>query len=141
MAYLTETDYKGLTDPHSLDVFQQFEPEVRQRAENDAQEEIAGYLRGSYNVEQVFAQTGNQRNPKITSLMVDIVLYNLATWLPGKMGLDIRIERYEKAIDLLDKAAKGKILLDLPRRENDNNPGTAAPGIRYGTGKQNKYDW
>lgn len=137
--YLTQTDYRTVTDPRSLDVFQQYDNEIRARAENEAIEEMAGYLRARYNTDAIFSQTGAERNPKLVALAIDIVLYNLATWLPGKMALDIRLERYERALEYLSKVAKGQITLNLPPAET--NTETASPGIKYGGLEPSEYDW
>ncbi len=137
--YLTQTGYRIVTDPRSLDIFQQYDSEIRERAETEAIEEIAGYLRARYNTDLIFSQTAEQRNPKLVALTIDIVLYNLATWLPGKMALDIRLERYERAMEYLTKVAKGQITLNLPPAETNNN--TATPGIKYGGIKPSEYDW
>ena len=137
--YITDPDYQIVTDPHSLNIFQQFDTEIRQRAEAEAIEEMAGYLRARYNTDLIFSATGTERNPKLVALAIDIVLYNLATWLPGKMALDIRMERYERAVEYLTKIAKGQITLNLP--EAQTNANTAIPGIKYGGMEPSEYDW
>lgn len=138
--FLTETDYKGLTDTQTLNVLQQYDALTRQRAEGDAKEEISGYLRPVYDVDATFAATGNNRNPKIVSLMVDITLYNLSTWLPGRMNSDVRIDRYDRAVEYLNKVSAGKVIIDIPKSVDDSGD-DIAPQIGYGSAEQNEYDW
>lgn len=140
--FITEIDYKTLADPRALEIFQQSDPENRGRAERMAAEEIAGYLRNRYDTGRIFSAMREERNPLIVMYAMDITLYHLSTWLPQKMGFEIRAIRYKVAIEWLEKVQKGMVMPDLPcltdpaNGENDvNNP------VRYGGMRRNKYDW
>ena len=52
----------------------------------------------------------------------DIALYHLVASLPQKMGIEIRKERYERAIEWLEGVQSGKIIPDLPLIEEEDTP-------------------
>ena len=98
--FLTENDYI-VASADSLNIFQQSTPQKREQAEKMAIEEIAGYLRSRYDTGRVFSATGDNRNDIIVMYTCDIALYHLVSWLPNKMGREIRKERYDRAIKWL----------------------------------------
>lgn len=138
--FVTEEDYI-MVGADSLKILQQSDPDKRRMAELSAQEEISSYLRSRYDVETTFAATGAERNSQIVMYYCDIALYHMSSWLPGRMGFEIREKRYETAMKWLDKVQAGKVIPALPTitgpagEEDYNNP------IRYGAGQKNNYDW
>jgi len=92
----------------------QAQPEVVERAEREAVEEICGYLRPKYDVEAVFAATGEARNAQVVMLAADIALYHMVASQPQRMGYEIREARYRRAVKWLEDAAAGRVVPDLP---------------------------
>lgn len=138
--FLTQDDYVVVGDS-ALKVLQQSSDENRGKAEGFAQEEISGYLRSRYDVEKVFSAIGEDRNQVIVMYMCDIALYHMVSWLPNRMGWDVREARYKRAIEWLTGVQAGKITPAIPTitgpdgEEDYNNP------IRYNAGERNKYSW
>lgn len=138
--FLTEEDYI-VASSTALSVLQQSFEENRERAERMAIEEVSGYLRSRYDVEKVFAATGAERNDLVVMRTCDVALYHLSSWLPNKMGHDIRKERYDLAVKWLEGVQAGKITPDLPTvtgedgEEDINNP------MKWGSEKKNVYLW
>ena len=138
--FLTEEDYI-VASSTALSVLQQSSEENRERAERMALEEVSGYLRSRYYVEKVFSATGAERNDLVVMRTCDVALYHLSSWLPNKMGHDIRKERYELAVKWLEGVQAGKITPDLPTvtgedgEEDINNP------MKWGSEKKNVYIW
>lgn len=138
--FLTENDYI-VASADALTIFSQSTPEKREKAEKMAIEEIAGYLRSRYDTGLIFSAIGDNRNDVIVMHACDITLYHLVSWLPGKMGREIRKERYERAIKWLEEVQSGKVTPDLPTctgedgEEDVNNP------VKWGSGKSNTYIW
>lgn len=138
--FLTENDYI-VASADALTIFSQSTPEKREKAEKMAIEEIAGYLRSRYDTRLIFSAVGDNRNDVIVMHACDITLYHLVSWLPGKMGREIRKERYERAIKWLEEVQSGKVTPDLPTctgedgEEDINNP------VKWGSGKSNTYIW
>lgn len=138
--FLTENDYI-VASADALTIFSQSTPEKREKAEKMAIEEIAGYLRSRYDTGLIFSAVGDNRNDVIVMHACDITLYHLVSWLPGKMGREIRKERYERAVKWLEEVQAGKVTPDLPTctgedgEEDINNP------VKWGSGKSNTYIW
>ena len=138
--FLTENDYI-VASADALTIFSQSTPKKREKAEKMAIEEIAGYLRSRYDTGLIFSAVGDNRNDVIVMHACDITLYHLTSWLPGKMGREIRKERYERAVKWLEEVQAGKVTPNLPtctgedREEDINNP------VKWGSGKSNTYIW
>ena len=111
--FLTEEDYIMASDT-ALKVLQQSSKENREHAERMAIEEVSGYLRSRYDAAKVFAATGADRNDLIVMRTCDVALYHLSSWLPNRMGHEIRKERYELTLKWLEVVQAGKITPDLP---------------------------
>ena len=138
--FLTEDDYI-VASSTALGVLQQSSEDKRNTAERMAVEEVSGYLRSRYDVKKIFAATGGERNDVVVMRTCDVALYHLSSWLPNRMGHEIRKERYELALKWLEGAQAGKITPDLPTvagedgEEDVNNP------MKWGSEKKNTYIW
>jgi phage gp36-like protein len=111
--YVTDQDYI-VVEPTALAILQRSDATVRESAETTAAEEIRGYLSARYDVDREFSRTLTSRNMKLVQVFCDIVLYALISAQPGRMGYDIRKERYERAIEWLQGVQNGKISPTLP---------------------------
>jgi phage gp36-like protein len=123
-----------------LEVYQQSDDLARERAEKMAVEEIKGYLRYRYNVDEIFSESGNNRNDYIIMIVIDITLYHLSSWLPKRMGNETRKERYEAAVKWLDKVQSGKIMPALPTVDTDTEIDSKNP-IQWGSMPKSTYDY
>lgn len=138
--FLTRDDYVVVGDS-ALKVLQQSSDENRTKAEGFAREEISGYLRSRYDVGKVFSAIGDDRNESIVMYMCDIALYHMVSWLPSRMGFELRETRYKRAMEWLKDVQAGKTSPDIPTitgpdgEEDYNNP------IRYNPGERNRYNW
>lgn len=138
--FITEKDYKVVIGEQALKVLSQVSQENRDNAENEAVEEIAGYLRPKYDTELIFGAEGGFRNKLIVMYTCDIALYHMAASAPQKMGMEIRKERYERAVKWLESVQAGKIVPDLPlATDEDGNP-VGFPMV-YGCQKKLRHNW
>ena len=110
--FITDQDYKVVIGEQALKVISQVSENNRINAEQEAIEEISSYLRPKYDTNAVF--TNIDRNSLIVMYACDIALYHMAASAPQKMGMEIRKERYERAIKWLEGVLAGKIVPDLP---------------------------
>ena len=129
-----------------MKVISQVSQQNRNNAETEAIEEISGYLRPKYDVEAIFsvgdgsAAAMEGRNRLIVMYTCDIALYHMAASLPQKMGIEIRRERYERAVKWLEGVQAGKIVPDLPLAiDEDGNP-VGFPMV-YGCQKKLRHNW
>ena len=149
--FLTTDDYKAVVDARTLDVINQSDPENLTRAEGYAIDEISSYLRAAqsnktgispYDVETIFAATGDARNRQIVMYTVDVALYHLIAWLPQRIGFEIREIRYKRAIEWLESVQAGKVILDVPLvLDPDDSDSEAGGSIRTGSWGKNTYDY
>jgi len=138
--FLDSLDYKVTIGERAFDLIQQSEEANRLKAEEMAMEEMAGYLRPKYNVHKIFSKRGEERNMHLVMTLCDMALYHLVSWLPSKMGYEIREIRYKRAIEWLEGVQKGKIVPDLDLATDEDGE-TGASEIRYGGEKRNNYMW
>lgn len=106
--FITDQDYKVVIGEQALKVVSQVSPDNRRIAETEAIEEVAGYLRPKYDTDAIFKATGNERNHLIVMQTCDIALYHMTASAPQKMGMEIRKERYERAVKWLEGVQAGK---------------------------------
>lgn len=138
--FLTKEDYV-VASSTALNVLQQCSEENREKAERMAVEEMSGYLRSRYDVKKVFAATGDARNDVLVMRACDIALYHLSSWLPTKMGHEIRKERYELALKWLEGVQAGKITPDIPTVTGEDGEEDAYNPMKWGSEKKNTYIW
>ena len=138
--FITDEDYKVVIGDQALKLVSQVSQENRTNAETEAMEEIAGYLRPKYNTEAVFSAAGTDRNRLVVMYTCDIALYHMAASTPQKMGMEIRKERYERAVKWLEGVQAGKIVPDLPLAMDEYGEPVGMPMV-YGCQKKLKHNW
>lgn len=130
--FIEETDYQVVIGETAFKVIAQASPEIRANAGMEAIEEISGYLRPKFDCARIFSARGAERNRQLLMYACDIALYHMSSSLPNQMGMAIRKERYEQALDWLRRVQEGTVLPDLPIA-TDEGGNAAAPSIRYGS--------
>lgn len=138
--FITEADYNVVVGDAALKVISQSSPETIENAQAEAIEEMAGYLRPTYDCDKIFAAEGTERNRQVVMYAVDIALYNMVSAMPQRMGYDIRKERYERALSWLQDVQKGDIVPNLPVPTDEEGIQTNLP-FSYGSHKQLKNQW
>ena len=138
--FVTDQDYKIVIGEQALKVVSQISEENRANAETEAIEEVAGYLRPKYDTTAVFSAAGKERNRLVVMYTCDIALYHMTASAPQKMGMEIRKERYERAIKWLEGVQAGKIVPDLPLAIGENGEPIGIPMV-YGCQKKLKHNW
>ena len=138
--FITDQDYKVVIGEQALKVVPQVSPDNRRIAETEAIEEVAGYLRPKYDTDAIFKATGNERNHLIVMQTCDIALYHTTASAPQKMGMEIRKERYERAVKWLEGVQAGKIVPDLPLATDEQGNPLGFPMV-CGSQKKLKHYW
>ena len=138
--FITEEDYRMVIGDTSLQVLIRMDPDNREMAEMEAVEEISGYLRQRYDCESIFAADGNGRNRQIVMYACDIALYHMSASAPGRMGADVRKERYERAVEWLRQVQSGVVTPDLPAKKDDGSGQSGIP-VLYGSTKRHQNTW
>ena len=146
--FITDEDYKVVIGEQALKVVSQVSAENRANAETEAVEEISGYLRPKYDTNAIFSATvpggsaagSDPRNKLIVMYTCDIALYHMAASAPQKMGMEIRKERYKRAIKWLEGVQAGKIVPDLPLATDENGNPIGFPLV-YGSQRKLRHNW
>ena len=138
--FIDKEDYRVVIGEAALKVISQSSPENIANAETEAMEEIAGYLRPVYDTETIFSAMGKDRNRLIVMYTADIALYHLVASQPQKMGIDIRKERYDRAIKWLEGVQAGRIVPDLPFKLSEDGS-SAGFGTSYHSSPKLRHDW
>ena len=139
--YITDTDYSVVIGDQALKIISQVSPEIRSRAEAQAMEEMASYLRPKYDTVRLFACRGEERNNLIVMYVCDIALYHMAASLPGKMGLEIRKERYDHCIKWLQGVQAGRIVPQIQTSVDDVTGEEVGAPLRYGSQPKLRHSW
>lgn len=138
--FITDEDYKVVIGDQALKVVSQVSEANRINAETEAIEEISSYLRPKYDTDSIFQAEDDDRNRLIVMYTCDIALYHMAASMPQKMGIEIRKERYERAVKWLEGVQSGKIVPDLPLATGDDGEPVAMPFI-YGSQTKLRHNW
>ena len=138
--FITDQDYKVVIGDQALKVVSQVSEDNKANAEREAIEDISGYLRPKYDTEAVFSATGDLRNRLIVMYTCDIALYHMAASSPQKMGMDIRKERYERAIKWREGVQAGKIVPQLPLAVDEDGELTGGM-FAYSSQTQLRNNW
>lgn len=111
--FLTQTDFDTLCLPADADLLATAVSADLETAEATAYYELKGYLTAKYNVDAIFAATGNSRNTDIVIYLMDIVMYRLYYELTGAIPGTWQT-KYGEALVWLTDVARGIIEPDLP---------------------------
>ena len=140
--FLTDTDYRVVIGEPAFKVISQASHEVIARAEQEAIEEISGYLRPKYDTQAIFSVEGDNRNAQIVMVTADVALYHMVSSLPNRLGYEIREARYKRAISWLEGVAAGKIVPDLPTPDDtapDGSTDSGSPDWRSAWKRNNQW--
>ncbi len=133
-------DYNVVIGEVAMQLVSQIQYRNVEIAEREAVEEISGYLRPKYDCSAIFSATGDERNRQIVMYTCDIALYHMTASVPGRMGSEIRKERYERAIEWLRQVQAGKVTPDLPVSV-DGESGQAGVPVLCGSTRPHKNIW
>lgn len=138
--FITDNDYSVVVGEEALKVISRASESNRRSAEQEAMEEIAGYLRPEYDCNALFTAEGEARNRLVVMYAVDIALYHMVASMPQKMGIEIRKERYDRAIRWLEGVQAGKIMPDIPKPDADDGSDKVC-GTVYFSEKKLRHNW
>ena len=146
MAFINDNDYHVVIGENALKVISQVSAEVRNAAELQAQAEIASYLNPKYDTDKIFNpdNVASDRHALIVMYTCDIALFHMSAALPGKMGSEVRTQRYERAIKWLEGVANGKIVptgLPLATTTTPDGKVVSNLGSRYSSDKKQNNTW
>ena len=98
----------------SVAVISREDPAIAYAAMQAAVAEAKGYM-GAYDVESVFGQIGQYRNPLLLTWLKDMAVWHFVNLCNATTGLDLREKRYDRAISWFRELQKGNVSIDLPK--------------------------
>lgn len=84
--------------------------------------EAYGYL-GSYDREQIFSAKGDNRNALLLTFVKDIAVWHFLCLSNAGVEMQLRQDRYERAIAWLKAVQKSEIKPNLPTKDDADNDG------------------
>lgn len=131
MIYLTDNDFNTQITAEILDELIDGDTTLLNAAELAAQSELESYLRHRYDMPAVWDKAGTNRHAIIVMYMVDLTLYHLHSRIALDKTPQLRMDRYDMAIDWLKRVSNGKISPNLPQTEEGG-----ADEIRWGSNQK-----
>lgn len=137
--FILESELKSVAYGYQLQQIVENDSTIIQMAIDAAVEEASGYLQARYNCTIIFAQSGSNRNPLVLEMCKDIALWYIIRLSNVDMLYEPVKDRYDRAIDWLNRVAKGIVSPNLPVSVDET--GNEQYNIRYGTMDKQKYDY
>ena len=137
--FLTIKELKTVIYEYQLSEIIEDDATIAQMAILAAIEEVKSYLCSRYDVSKTFAAKGKERNPLILEITKDIALWQILRLSNPDIIHERVKDRYDRAIDWLDKVARGIISPTLPTAQ-DEQGGDISP-IKYGSMPKQTYDY
>lgn len=107
--FIVTTDYDASIHSEILNAIVRNDPAIIEVAEDRAIEEMKSYLTSRYDVDNIFSRQGAARHNLVLMFAIDMALYHLhSIHNPAKLP-DVRVQRYERAIEWLKQVSKGMI--------------------------------
>lgn len=118
--YVTKEDLNSNIYPEIASMIESGEDGVIDTHINTALDTVSSKLGKYYQIEEEFAKTGNNRNSLLVNTIKDIAIYHL--YSSTESITNLRVKRYEQAIDFLKEVQAGKtILWGVPTQLNEVN--------------------
>jgi len=121
--FIQINDYDASIHREILDALTRDDDTLVEICEDSAIAEMRGYLSKRYDVDAIFAATGDERNQLILMMAIDIAVYHVfCIHNPQKLS-QVRRDRYDRAMEWLKQVAAEKISIDgaplLPEDERE----------------------
>lgn len=137
MIWLNENDLNKLIKAENLSAIIEDDTSILADAELATLEEIEGYLSNRYDVPAIWQTVGTDRNAMLVMRACDIMLYHIHSRINPNRIADLRIDRYNQAIDFLKSVAKGLLSPNLPAITTAN--GAIQTTFKYGSDPKRRY--
>lgn len=110
--FIDISDYDATVHREILDAITRSDESIIEICEDRAISEMRGYLSSRYDCDAIFSKEGKERHPLILMMCLDIAIYHLfCIHNPQKMS-QIRKDRYERAVEWLERISKFQIAID-----------------------------
>ena len=113
--FIQTFDYNASIHREILDTVTRGDEQVVEICEDRAIDEMRSYLCTRYDCDAIFAARDGERNKLILMMAIDITIYHIfSIHNPQKLS-QVRVDRYNRAVEWLKAVAAGKISIpDAP---------------------------
>ena len=136
--FITVKDYDATLHKEILDALVRDDESLIEVCEDRAIAQMRSYMSHTYDCDMIFAARGEDRNKLVMMFAIDIAVYHIfCIHNPHNMS-QIRVDRYERAIEWLKGIQKGVIdVEDLPAASGQSAAGT--PYLLSGNPKRHNF--
>lgn len=125
MNFIQPEDYDASIHSEILDALIRKDYAIVEICEERAIAEMRSYLSARYDCDALFNAEGTERHPLVLMMAIDIAVYHIfCIHNPQKMS-QVRIDRYERAVEWLKQVSKQAIGIDgaplLPEDDRKDN--------------------
>ena len=123
--FINPSDYDASIHSEILDAVTRSDESIVEICEDRAISEMKGYLQSRYDCDAIFSATGENRTQLVLMMAIDISLYHLfCAHNPQKLS-QMRVDRYNRAMEWLKKVSESKLSIAdaplLPDEERSEN--------------------
>lgn len=122
MAYLTPEELKTHLYKENIETITRHDETIIMAAIDAAIGEAYGYL-GAYDREKIFKAQEDERNALLLTFIKDIAVWHFICLSNAGVEIQLRQDRYERAIDWLKAVQRSDIKPNLPILENSDQEG------------------
>lgn len=140
MAYLTAAEINTHLYGGVVTEINRGDATILQAAIDAAVAEAMGYLT-AYDTTAIFAAIGTARNPILLLYVKDITVWHYIQLANPAVEMELRLKRYERAIEFLQSIQSGKVNPSLPYPAAPPAPGERESYIKYGGIDKRNYDF
>lgn len=135
--FISPEELKTHLYAENIDVIARQDEAILTAAIDGAVQEAKSYL-ADYDRDAIFSQTGNQRHALLLIFLKDMAVWHFVNLCNAGTDLQLRSDRYKRAIDYFKAVQKGDVSPDLPRAQDED--GKLKGGITYGSNpKRNQH--
>ena len=140
MAFITPEELKTHLYKENVDVISREDKTIITAAIDAAVQEAWGYL-GAFDRDRIFSEKGEARNPLLLIFVKDIAVWHFINLCNAGTDLELRQDRYDRAISWLRQVQKGEVTPCLPVTDNDNDgkPDTAGQYLSGSNPKRSQH--
>lgn len=110
--YLTADEISTHLYGEVTDLISRGDSSKLEEAIDAATDEAKGYL-SAYDTDAIFAATGTDRAPVLLLFVKDIAVWHYIQLANPAVEMQLRLDRYEKAVKWLEKVQSGKVVPQL----------------------------
>ncbi len=138
--FITPEDYGASIHQEILDALTRSDQSIVEICEDRAVAEMRGYIAARYDCDRVFSAEGGERNQHVLMRALDIAIYHIFSIHTPRNMSQIRVDRYERAVEWLKGVQKGIIAVDgLPMVEEERRSAASQYQIRSNPKRQNRF--